>query len=92
MNLKIKQTQLWNLASTYNIKVVKVLLLLEFKIEVLKTETNALESNNTLLGEEATEVGKAPLIHLKKYFFKKGFYRLKLARELKFYAWIITFG
>ena len=30
---------------------------------------------------------EGPLKYIfKKYFFKKGFYRLKLARELKFYA------
>ena len=33
-----------------------------------------------------TEVGRAPLIHFQKIFFKKGFYRSKLARELKFYT------
>ena len=39
--------------------------------------------------KKSTEVGRAPLIHFQKYFFKKGFFRLKLAREFKFYAWII---
>ena len=39
-----------------------------------------------------TEVGRAPLIHFQKIFFKKGFYRSKLARELKFYTWIIIAG
>jgi hypothetical protein len=36
---------------------------------------------------------EGPLYYIfKKYFFKKGFYRLKLARELKFYTWIIIQG
>ena len=36
---------------------------------------------------------EGPLKYIfKKYIFKKGFYRSKLARELKFYAWIITEG
>ena len=39
-----------------------------------------------------TEVRRAPLIHFQKIFFKKGFYRLKLAIELKFYARIIIQG
>ena len=39
-----------------------------------------------------TEVRRAPLIHFQKTFFKEGFYRSKLARELKFYAWIIIEG
>ena len=42
--------------------------------------------------DECTEVGRAPLIHFQKIFFKKGFYKLKLARELKFYTWIIIAG
>ena len=41
---------------------------------------------------KCTEVRRAPLIHFQKIFFKKGFYRSKLARELKFYAWIIIEG
>ena len=41
---------------------------------------------------QCTEVRRAPLIHFQKIFFKKGFYRSKLARELKFYAWIIIEG
>ena len=36
--------------------------------------------------QQHTEVGRAPLIHFQKIFFKKGFYRSKLARELKFYT------
>ena len=36
-----------------------------------------------------TEVRRAPLIHFQKIFFKKGFFRSKLARKLKFYARII---
>ena len=46
----------------------------------------------TAPGYECTEVGRAPLIHFQKIFFKKGFYRSKLARELKFYTWIIIAG
>jgi hypothetical protein len=41
---------------------------------------------------QPTEVGRAPLIHLKKIKIKKGFYISKLARELKLYAWIIIEG
>ena len=41
---------------------------------------------------QATEVGSAFLIHFQKHFFKKDFHRSKLARELKFYAWIIIEG
>ena len=37
-------------------------------------------------------VRRAPLIHFQKIFFKKGFYKSKLARELKFYTWIIIAG
>ena len=45
-----------------------------------------------LVTEEGTEVRRAPLIYFQKIFFKKGFYRSKLARKLKFYAWIIIEG
>ena len=41
---------------------------------------------------QCTEVSRAPLIHFQKIFFKKGFYKSKLARELKFYTWIIIAG
>ena len=42
--------------------------------------------------QQCTEVSRAPLIHFQKMFFKKGFYKSKLARELKFYTWIIIAG
>ena len=54
--------------------------------------SNHIWTNNetvSLTGSDPTEVGRAPLIHFQKIFFKKGFFRLKLARELKFYAWIM---
>ena len=39
-----------------------------------------------------TEVWRAPLIHFQKILFKKGLFRSKSSKELKFYAWIIIEG
>jgi len=47
---------------------------------------------NLCLNTQCTEVGRAFLIHFQKIFFKMGFYTSKLAKELKFYAWIIIQG
>ena len=39
-----------------------------------------------------TEVGRAFLIHFPKSFFQKVLIRIKIARELKFYVWMIISG
>ena len=39
-----------------------------------------------------TEVGSAFLIHFQKWFLNKAFIRIKIARELKFYVWMIISG
>ena len=48
----------------------------------------ALLGDCTFIPADCREVGRAPLIHFQKISFKKGFFRSKLARELKFYTWI----
>ena len=42
--------------------------------------------------DHCTEVGRAFLIHLKKWFLDKVFIRIKTARKFKFYVWMIIFG
>ena len=56
------------------------------------TTWNNLGHNIRELRYYSTEVSRAPLIHFQKIFFQKDFYRSKLARELKFYTWIIIEG
>ena len=54
--------------------------------------SNRLQPQRGKQMSQPTEVGRAPLKHFQKIFFKNGFYRSKLARELKFYTWIIIAG
>ena len=42
--------------------------------------------------QDCTEVGRAFLIHFQKIFLNKVFLMIKIARELKFYTWMVTSG
>ena len=44
------------------------------------------------MSPQCTEVGRAFLIHFQKVFLKKVFLMIKIARELKFYTWMVTSG
>ena len=65
--------------------------LITMSFDILQVPISSV-SSDSLKKSHSTEVGRAPLIHFQKIFFKKGFYRSKLARELKFYPWIIIAG
>ena len=62
-------------------------------MEIIIKNQETLQSRKTFITPHCcTEVSTAPLIHFQKIIFKKGFYKSKLARELKFYTWIIIAG
>ena len=44
------------------------------------------------LGDECTEVLRAPLINFQKTFFNKVFIKIKIARKFKFCIWMIISG
>ena len=84
----IKQCESLNLTLKYN-TIYTLQFVLTLKICITNISNSSLTTKSS---SDCTEVGRAFLIHLKKWFLNKVFIRIKIARKFKFYIWIIISG